>query len=369
MTGDQLESSDYRHSAPSKPLIERYVPRDWVFPIVFAIFVGVLVWFGRSIHDFLLPGPNTVTVPSFAGVPLSDANNEIARLKLKSSVIGHASSNSYPKGVVMNQQPQAGMHVRAGRQISLVVSDGVQRELMPDLRYQSLREAKLDLSRSKLVLAKTSYVRSDDIPPDHIVSQDPTPLASVTEGAQVSLVISKGGVTRIKVPRFTDLTIDEARDLANNEHVKLGQIVWMPLGTNGPPHGVVVRQRPDAGEQIGPYDVVSLEVSAGPNESGYVVHQTHVLAAVPNSVSAVSGDSVPVRLTAQDETGTFDVYSGFAQPGQKLEFNVTTVGTSDIYFYVNNTLVGRTHVGTEPKNVYRNPKNPNDKIDKTKGPK
>jgi len=367
MTGDQLET-DYRHTTPQEPLIERYVPRDWVFPIVFALFVGVLVWFGRSIHDFLLPGPNTVTVPSFAGVPLADANNEITRLKLKSSVIGHASSNTYPKGVVMNQQPQAGMHVRAGRQISLVVSDGVQRELMPDVRYQSLREAKLDLSRAKLLLAKTTYVRSDDIPPDHIVAQDPTPLASVTEGTQITLVVSKGGATRIRVPRLTDMTIDEARDLANSQHVKLGQIVWMPLGASGPAHGVVVRQLPNPGEQIGPYDVVSLEVSAGPNESGYVIHQTHVLASVPNSVSAVSGDSVPVRLTAEDETGTFDVYSGFGQPGQKLDFNVTTVGTSDIYLYVNNTLVGRTHVGTEPKNVYRNPNDKNVKPRATKGP-
>ena len=357
MTGDHAQT-EYRHEHEERlpASFERFLPRDWIFPIVFAVFVGVMVWFGRWIHDFLLPGPNTVTVPSFVGVALSDANNEIARLQLKSNVIGHATSNQYPKGVVMNQQPEAGMHVRAGRQISLVVSDGVQRELMPDVRYQSMREARLDFGRSKLQLAKISYVRSDDIPADHVISQDPPPLASVIQGDQVSLVVSKGGVTRIKVPRFTGMTIDEARDLANRQHVKLGQLVWMPLGKEGPPHGDVVRQKPDAGEVIGPFDVVSLEVSAGPNESGYVVHQTHVLASVPNSEGDVSGQSVPARLTAADETGTFDIFSGFVQPGQKLDFNVTTVGSSDIYFYVNNTLVGRTHVGTEPKNAYEQPK-------------
>jgi len=358
MTGDHVHD-EYRHQAP-RPIIERYLPRDWVFPIVFAIFVGVIVWFGRSIHDFLLPGPNTVTVPSFTGVALADANSEIARLQLKSNVIGHATSNQYPKGVVMNQQPEAGMHVRAGRQISLVVSDGVQRELMPDVRYQSMREARLDFSRAKLQLAKVSYVRSDDIPADHVISQDPAPLASVTEGSPVNLVVSKGGVTKIRVPNFTNMTVDDARDLANKQHIKLGQIVWMPLGQKGAPHGEVVNQRPGTGEVIGPFDVVSLEVSAGPNDSGYIVHQTHVLASVPSSESAVSGQSVPVRLTAADVTGTFDVFSWFAQPGEKMDFNVTTVGTSDIYFYANNTLVGRTHVGTEPKNVYGPPNAKND---------
>jgi serine/threonine-protein kinase len=345
-------------SSSLPPRIERYVPRDWVFPIVFALFVGVIVWFGRSIHDFLLPGPNTVTIPSFVGVPLGDANAEIARLQLKSTVIGHATSNQFPRGVVMNQQPQAGMHVRAGREVSLVVSDGVQRELMPDLRYQALREAQLDLNRSRLQIAKTTYVRNDDIPPDHIISQDPPPLSSVVEGTQVSLLVSRGGITEMKVPNFTGMTIDAARELAAQQHVKLGQIVWTPLGKSGPPHGEVVRQKPDPGETIGPYDVVSLQVSAGPNESGYIVHQTHVLTSVPQVEDVAPGTAVPVRLTAQDMTGTYDVYSGFAQPGEKLDFNVTTVGTSNVYFYVNNTLVGETHVGTEPPNAYSSKPSP-----------
>ncbi len=157
-TEDRVSGGDYRQTT-LPPVIERYLPRDWVFPIVFAIFVGVLVWFGHSIQEFLLPGPNTVTVPSFVGMALPDATNDIARMKLKSNVVGHAPSNQYPSGVVMNQEPQPGMHVRAGRQISLVVSDGVQTILMPDVRYQSLRDASLDLSHARL------QTRQDDIRP------------------------------------------------------------------------------------------------------------------------------------------------------------------------------------------------------------
>jgi len=345
-----------RTAAP--PVIERYLPRDWVFPIVFAAFVGVLVWFGHSIQQFLLPGPNTITVPSFIGMAQPDAVNEIARMNLKSSIVGHASSSQYPKGVVMTQEPQAGMRVRGGRQISLVISDGMQTILMPDVRYQSLRDARLDLSHSRLQVTKIQYVRSDDIPPDHVISQNPEPSVSVTEGTSVSLLVSKGGVTSIKVPSFDGMTIDEARGLASALHIKLGQIVWTPLGKDGPQHGEVVRQRPDAGTTIGPYDVVSLDVSAGPNESGYIIHQTHVLAAVPPA-EAGQNQALHVRFSVSDATGRYDLYDGYAQPGQKFDLNVTTVGTSAIYFFVNDTLLGETKVGQEPANAYSGgPKKP-----------
>lgn len=345
----------------SRPVIERYLPRDWVFPIVFATFVGVLVWFGHAIQQFLLPGPNTITVPSFIGMAQPDAVNEIARMNLKSSIAGHASSGQYPRGVILSQEPQSGMRVRAGRQISLVISDGMQTILMPDVRYQSVRDAKLDLSHSRLQVTKTEYVRNDDIPPDHVISQNPEPGVSVTEGTNVSLLVSKGGITSIKLPNFTGMTIDEARGLATAEHIKIGQVVWTPLGKDGPQHGEVVRQKPDAGTVIGPYDVVNFDVSAGPNESGYILHQTHILAAVPPAENG-QNQALHVRFSVSDATGSYDLYDGYAQPGQKFDFNVTTVGTSAIYFFVNDTLLGETKVGQEPSNAYGGPsaKHPRD---------
>ncbi|MDQ2663086.1 MAG: PASTA domain-containing protein, partial [Candidatus Eremiobacteraeota bacterium] len=317
--------------------------------------VALVVWFGRSIHDFLLPAADTVTVPAFTGQTAPDAQNEIARLKLKSTIASHASSNQYPKGVVMNQQPEAGLHVRQGRQISLVISDGVQTYQMPDLRYQSLREAGLDLSRERLQLSKTVYVRSDDIPPDHIIDQQPAPQVNVTEGTQVTLTVSEGGAAQIKTPGFSGMSVDEARALAQRMHIHLGQIVWIPLGRGGPSHGTITNQRPGAGEMLGPYDAVSLEASAGPNESGYILHQTHVLMAVPLPENLTPGQGLRIRLQVTDATGQYDAFNGYATPGQKFDFNVTTVGTSQVDMYVNNVLVGDDHLSREPPNAYGPP--------------
>ena len=45
-----------------------------------------------------------------------------------------------------------------------------------------MRNAGLDLNRFKLQLDKTAYVNNDDVPRDHVVGQDPLPLADAGGG-------------------------------------------------------------------------------------------------------------------------------------------------------------------------------------------
>ncbi len=325
------------------------------------MFVAVVVWFGRQIHDFLLPPSDTITVPSFVGQTLNDANAEAARLKLTPAVVDHTTSDRYPKNVVISQRPDPGAQAREGRQVSFVISDGIIARLMPDLRYQSMREVELDLSRVRMKLGKVTYAKSDIVPEGHVISQDPAPLANVGGDDTVTLVVSRGGLSALQVPNFTGMLIDDARALAAKSGVKLGQIIWTPLGPNGPPHGAVVRQIPEAKAKIASFEPVSLQVSAGPYESGYIIRQVRVLVSVPVPDQAQQSEQpadqqqqLDVRLTVTDATGKYDLYHAFAEPGQKLDFTVTAIGTSLVDMYVNDVLVGETRLGTEPPVVYGN---------------
>ncbi|MBV9232410.1 MAG: PASTA domain-containing protein [Candidatus Eremiobacteraeota bacterium] len=320
--------------------------------------MAVVVWFGRQIYDFLLPSSATVTLPSFVGQTLTDANAEIERLRLTAAVVDHTTSDRYPKNVVIMQRPEAGQQVRQGRQVSFVISDGIVARLMPDLRYQSMREVQLDLSHAHLQMGKVKYQRSDVIPEGHVISQSPAPLVSVHEGDAVNLVVSRGARLTIAVPKFVGLTIDQARDLAERGGIKLGQVVWTPLGKNGPPHGMVARQQPPPNAKIASYDPVDLQVSAGPNESGYLLRQVRVLVSVPTPQNVQNGQQLDIRLALTDATGQHDVYRAYAEPGQKLDLTVTAVGTSLLDMYVNDELVGETRLGTEPAKIYGNAASP-----------
>jgi serine/threonine-protein kinase len=316
--------------------------RDWFFALSLAFAVGVVVWFGRSVKDFFEPVVADVFVPSFGGQSVADASSEAERLKLHVTVVANQPSDRYPKDVIMSQQPAAGSTVREGRTISLVVSTGVTIFPMPDLRYQSLREANLALDRSKLQLVKTSVVPNDDVLANHVLTQDPPPLTSVREGTKVTLTLSKGPPSSVRVPNFVGEFIDDARDDAARGKIHLGQIVWTPFGASGPPRGQVTKQNPGPNALIDPFAPVSLQVSAGPGEYGYLIRQVHATATVPARDSAAD-----IRLEVHDETGIWNVYNGYAEGGQKLDFNLTVVGESELDTYVNNELLSQVTLGVE----------------------
>jgi beta-lactam-binding protein with PASTA domain len=306
----------------------------------------------------LLPPSDTVTLPSFVGQTLTDANAEVERLKLSSAVIDHATSDRYPKNVVTGQRPDPGTAVREGRQVSFIVSDGIVARLMPDMRYQSMREVSLDLAHARLKLGKISYAKSELIPDGHVIAQDPAPLSNVSEGDTVNLLVSKGGQTILHVPNFVGLSIDDARALADKDGIKLGQVVWTPLGSGGPAHGIVARQMPPPNARVASFDQVSLQVSAGAYESGRIIRQAHLLVSVPVPENVPNGEQLDVRLVVTDATGRYDLYHAFAEPGQKFDFTVTAIGTSVVDMFVNGTLVGETRLGNEPAAIYADKPSP-----------
>ena len=326
-----------------RPAIIEAIDRDWLLAIALAFLVAVVVWFGRSVKDFFGPSVNEVLVPSFSGQTLDDAQFECERLHVRCTVAARQTSDRFPKDVVMAQQPAPGARVREGRAVSLVVSTGVVIFAMPDLRFESLRNVNLDLAHQHLHLVKTKTVANDDIPAGRVVSQEPAPLTSVREGTAVTLTLSKGPPNAIRVPNFVNDTVDFARSEATRAKLHLGQIVWTPFGPNGPPRGIVVRQSPDAGRTIDPFQPVSLQVSAGPSEYGYIVRQAHVTAAIP------ARDNVAhVRMEVRDDTGSWNVYDGYAQGGQKIDLNVTAIGTAELDTYLDNELLNSTRIGVEP---------------------
>lgn len=324
--------------------------RDWMLALALAFFVAVVVWFARSVQDFFGGSTGDVLLPAFAGQTVDDANAECGRLHLTCTVVARQPSDRYPQDVVMAQQPNSGAHVREGRAVSFVVSAGIHIFPMPDLRFESLRNVNLELGNVKLQLAGTSMVANDDVPANYVVSQNPPPLASVREGTAVTVTLSKGPPSSVKVPNFVNMPIDAARDAAQAAKVHLGQVVWTPFGPNGPPRGTVVRQLPEAGKTIGPFTQTSLQVSAGPTEYGYLVRQVHVTAAIP-----IADDTAHVRMQVRDATGTWNVYDGYAQGGQKLDLNVTAVGTAELDTYVNNELLDHATIGVEPPQLHPSP--------------
>jgi beta-lactam-binding protein with PASTA domain len=323
--------------------------QDWWLALATAIFVGVLIWFGRSVRDFLQPNMQTVSLPALVGETESDAMDEVKRLHLHADIVAREASDLYPLGVVMRQDPTAGSQVRQGRRISLVVSRGVQLVVVPDLRYQSMREVGLDLSHVRLSVGKVKAVGNEDVPAGRVVAQDPAPLTNVRQGSAINLSLSKGPPEVVTAPEFVGMDISDARDSAKRAKVQLGQIIWTPFGAKGPARGVVVRQAPGPGARLDPFERVSLQVSAGPNVYGYLVRQVRTMVTVPDNTD----DPKRMRIDVRDANGTWTVFDGYAQPRQKLDFTLTVVGSAQLDSYVDGVPVSTTTLGVEPTVIER----------------
>jgi serine/threonine-protein kinase len=102
-------------------------------------------------------------------------------------------SEDIPIGVVIRTDPASGEKARKGSPVTLFVSKGQERYLIPsDLAGQSPEDVTATLEAITLVIAGTSEVFDELIPTGQVVGTDPVGGTSVKRETPVTLLVSKG---------------------------------------------------------------------------------------------------------------------------------------------------------------------------------
>jgi beta-lactam-binding protein with PASTA domain len=199
--------------------IEGYVANHLRLFISMAL--GLLVFVGLiavSIFFIAVKGADQTMVPDVRGKELTDALLELQTKELYPRISLRYSQSSLDKGQILEQDPQAGTIVKAGRRIRLVVSRGVLVNTVEDYRGRDINEVRMDI---QAIFAETSgqsaaikeplvYEYSDESP-GIILQQKPEPGSGVSGPVILEFVISRGPEdTVITVPRFTGLTVPAA---------------------------------------------------------------------------------------------------------------------------------------------------------------
>jgi len=117
-----------------------------------------------------------------------------------------------PVGTVVRQSPLAGMTVREGKIIRIVVSQGGKVLYVPSVLGQMARSAEIMLRSSGLTIGEESNKYSLVAKKDEVISQDPPAGQSVERDAMVNMVISLGAPPPdIKLmPDWNGKRLDEA---------------------------------------------------------------------------------------------------------------------------------------------------------------
>ena len=199
-----------------------------------------------------------VEVPNLTDRTANEANAIAAQLGLTLKV--DDSRRMDPKigaGRVLAQDPAPGSTARRQRTLRIWLSAGQRASTVPLLVGETERTAQLRLSQDGFTLSDVAEIRSQAFAPDVIVAQTPP---AKTAGGTVALLINRGesGASYV-MPDLIGVNGDRAAEILRQRGFRVAVVGSNPYP--GVAAGVVIRQSPQAGFQIGPAEPISLEVS------------------------------------------------------------------------------------------------------------
>ncbi|MGA1260598.1 MAG: PASTA domain-containing protein [Ilumatobacteraceae bacterium] len=230
----------------------------WSIAAVVALTVsGVLAWQSLSATSY--------AVPDLVGIPEGEARNAVSQFGWN-VLIRAQRSDDVELGDVISTTPAAGMSLREGDDITLVVSEGATLALLPDVIGLSRDDAIATLQSAGLTVSES--LRDDDSVPagsvvGWIVTEQPNLVAGsqVLRGTEVAIVVSGGPVLRA-VPNLIGLS--EADADAQLIAVQLNSQRNDDVFSSDIPIGLIATQEPAAGAQLSRDGIVAYALSKGP---------------------------------------------------------------------------------------------------------
>ena len=229
-------------------------------------FVLVLVFGLAAYTSFSLFVRSGITMmPSVKGLTRDEAANRLADqgLELRQVKEQGRYDDEIPAGRVVQQVPDARTRVKRGSGVSVVLSLGPERVIVPDLTGRRLADAQFDLSRSGLALGRIqgAVLRGQKLA---VVAQDPDPQAAVAPSTPVNmLLVMDVPRDRYIMPDLIYRNYDQVRPFFERRGFHFGSVRFERY--EGVAAGIILRQYPLPGHPVAQDDALSLVVATTDN--------------------------------------------------------------------------------------------------------
>ena len=228
---------------------------------VISVIVGAAFYFAfNMIMSALVHNKKEVVLPNIVGKSIYDATEELSKAGFGINKDGEEFNKNVPAGIVLRQNPPAGMNVREGRLIKVTISQGGEMIYVPNLVGQTVRAADISLKYSTLVMGEVSKKYSFTVKKGTVLSQDIVAGYSVDKDSVVNIVVSDGPPPEgiVLMPDFVNKNLEEAATWSSQYGIALnvtgGNISGVKTNT-------VVRQVPEADTDVTDWKSVSLWLS------------------------------------------------------------------------------------------------------------
>ncbi|MDR7278211.1 serine/threonine-protein kinase [Catenuloplanes atrovinosus] len=150
------------------------------------------------------------TVPTLTNLSQADAQSAITQAGFEVRLGDGRYDETVPKDSVVAQDPPSGSRLTKGSTVTLILSLGPERIVVPDVVGKDFAVAKLDLENLGLTAERGPDRFDNAIPEGFVVAVEPAVNAEVKPGDRVTVTVSKGRAP-ITVPSVIGKNVNEAR--------------------------------------------------------------------------------------------------------------------------------------------------------------
>jgi serine/threonine-protein kinase len=224
------------------------------------------------------------TVPNIAGQTLEEASASLTQLSFDFNPIDEF-SEEIPVGVVIRTDPEIGKRARVGNPISVFVSKGPERYVIPaEIVGKSPREAEQILKDLNLVVSGTEEIYDDVIEAGKVAATNPAPGASLKRDTPVIIQISKGPEP-VEIPAVIGSLLSDVLPMLTN--LGFTVVVSEQVFDEVLAIGAVVAIEPEQGSVVPKGSELKVKVSKGPS-----------LISVPNVVGKSVNEATAILQAA-----------------------------------------------------------------------
>ncbi|MCB0834571.1 MAG: PASTA domain-containing protein [Bacteroidetes bacterium] len=218
-----------------------------------AVITDQLIMPAITAHD------HDVIVPDLQNFTRQEAAKRLESLGLEAHSKQRFSKSKEP-GLVIQQIPEAGTHVKSGRAVQLMIATNQVLVTVPSVLLTTFRDAKFTLESQGLEVGELDTIPSHEYPEGIVVEQDVEAGSRVNVGAKIRMKISRGhDLLESKVPYVVHRSLVEAKAMIADAGLRLGTITKAFSSELLP--GTVLEQSMDSARSVAPLTPLDLVVS------------------------------------------------------------------------------------------------------------
>jgi serine/threonine-protein kinase len=155
--------------------------------VCISLYVSINIIMESLVHD-----KTKIKIPNLVGKNLYSALEETKLYKIGLTYNSYEFSNIYPYGIILRQDPIAGIVVNEGKIVKVVISNGIETVCVPNLIGHSIRSAEIILKRFSLTIGNVSREYSNNVDKNIVIYQDIEPETIVNKNMAINIVVSDG---------------------------------------------------------------------------------------------------------------------------------------------------------------------------------